>query len=123
MKKRQFKKYVKDKLHINTGFKSSLEKKQYMHNLKIWNKLCFNGQDDSNVSNSLVLGKSIPSNVYHPWDNLKVCKKCGTYPFMEGKYGRYESGSPYRILCIHCGRKTEFYSNVQLLKQKWSGIN
>ena len=83
MKKRQFKKYVKNKLHINTSFKSSLEKKQYMHNLKIWNKLCFNGQDDSNMSNSLVLGKSIPSNVYHPWDNLKVCKKCGTYPFME----------------------------------------
>ena len=72
MKKRQFKKYVKNKLHINTSFKSSLEKKQYIHNLKIWNKLCFNGQDDSNVSNSLVLGKSISSNVYHPWDNLKV---------------------------------------------------
>lgn len=42
---------------------------------------------------------------------------------MEGKYGRYESGSRYRILCIQCGRKTEFYSNVQLLKQKWNGIN
>lgn len=112
MKKRQFKKYVKKKLHISTSFKSSLEKKQYMHNLKIWNKLCFNGQDDSNMSNSLVLGKSIPSNVNHPWDNLKVCKKCRTYPFMEGKYGRYESGAPYRILCIHCGRKTELYGNV-----------
>ena len=94
-----------------------------MHNLKIWNELCFNGQDDSNISNLLVLGKSIPNNGYHPWDNLKVCKKCGKYPFMEGRHGRYETGAPYRILCIHCGRKTEFKSDIQLLKKKWNSIN
>ncbi len=56
MKKRQFKKYVKNRFQIDRSFKSSLEKKQYMHNLKIWNELCFNGQDDSNISNLLVLG-------------------------------------------------------------------
>lgn len=123
MKKRQFKKYVKNRFQIDRSFKSSLEKKQYMCNLKKWNELCFNGQDDSNISNLLVLGKSIPNNGYHPWDNLKVCKKCGKYPFMEGRHGRYETGAPYRILCIHCGRKTEFKSDIQLLKKRWNSIN
>ena len=123
MKKRQFKKYVKNKLHINISFKSTLEKKQYMHNLKCWNELFSDDEDGPSTSNLLILGKAVPSKVYHPWDNLKKCKKCGMYPFLEGRNGRYETGAPYRILCVHCGRKTEFKNNISFLKQKWNSIN
>lgn len=123
MKKRQFKKQVKKRLKLLSRFNSKLDKKQYTHTLKDWERLIATEKHESHQTNLFIVGKSLPNHVHHPWDNLKVCKKCGNYPFMEGKKGLFETGSPYRILCIHCGRKTEYRNDISLIKKMWNDIN
>lgn len=52
------------------------------------------------AANSVIIGIAGEGRGIHPWDNLKKCPKCGSYPWFVGKDGKdFDSGSPYRVIC------------------------
>lgn len=70
------------------------------------------------------LGKSGSGKAIHPWDNLKRCPKCGSYPWIVGKdMKKYESGSPYAIICINkakCDCRSLQSYNLELCIEDWN---
>ncbi len=70
------------------------------------------------IKNELILGSSGSGKGYHPWDNLKQCT-CGGVPFLKGKNGVFETGFPYKIICLNCEKSTND-GEVDYIKKQWN---
>lgn len=56
----------------------------------------------------------------HPWDGLKKCPNCGSYPWIVGKDGKdFHSGFPFKILCLKC-KKVTSSGSISDVKREWN---
>lgn len=72
----------------------------------------------------LFLGKGGSGRGFHPWDDLKPCPKCKDTAWLVGKDGKcYESGFPYKIICLGCGYESISSDDWTVCKDDWNKQN
>ena len=74
------------------------------------------------TANELVLGTSGSGKAIRPWEDLKPCPKCGcNTAWLAGKDGTwFNSGSPYKVVCIKCGYESISSDDFQICKKDWN---
>ncbi len=72
-------------------------------------------------TNGFIFGQPGSGRAFHPWDDLESCSKCGGAAWFVGKDGKcFESGSPYRVICLKCGHKSTLSDDFMICKDDWN---